>query len=69
MAATIETGSDGRVVLVEPEIKAGLTRRVFSYMPDGALEWAALSDWRENGVRARFFGFANRELPSSMVSG
>ena len=64
---TIETGSNGRIVLIEPELRKGLTRRVFSYLPDGSIEWAALSDWRENGARARFFGFASRELPASMV--
>ena len=47
MPVKIETGSNGRVVLVE-----GLTRRVFSYLPDGSL-----SDWRKNGTRARIFGF------------
>ena len=68
MAIKIETGSNGRIVLVEPELQKGLTRRVFSYLADGSLEWAALSDWRENGERARFFGFASRDLPASMVS-
>lgn len=64
---TSEMGSKGSLVLVEPELNPGLTRRVFRYMANGALEWAALSDWRENNERARFYGFHSRELPSSMT--
>lgn len=65
---TLETGPSGRLVMVEPELQPGLVRRVFYSTPDGALEWAALDDWRANGERARFYGFASRELPASMVS-
>ena len=64
---TIEVGANGRVVMVEPPQRAGITRRVFSRVLDGSLEWAAFADWRENGQRARFYGFASRELPSSMT--
>ena len=46
----------------------GLTRRVFRYMLDGSLEWAAYEDWRMHHERARFFGFASRDLPASMTS-
>lgn len=55
-------------VLIEPELQAGLTRRVFRYMKNGGLEWASFEDWRAYGERARFFGFASRELPTSMIS-
>lgn len=65
---TIETGSSGCMVLIEPPLRAGLTRRVFRYMPNGALEYATFEDWRANRDRARFYGFASRELPESMVS-
>lgn len=54
--------------LVEPVLRKGLTRRVFRYMADGSLEWAAYDDWRSQHERARFFGFASRELPASMTS-
>ena len=30
--------------------------------------WAAYDDWRSQHERARFFGFASRELPASMTS-
>lgn len=64
---TVEIGYNGRVVMVEPELRPGLTRRVFHRMPDGALQWAALTDWQANNERARFYSFASRELPESMV--
>ena len=57
MAVTIEIGSNGSTVMVEPELRKGLTRRVFRYMADGSLEWAAYDDWRMNNERARFFSF------------
>lgn len=70
MSVTIEIGSLGSVVMVEPELRKGLTRRVFRRMADGRnLEWATYDDWRENGERARFFGYASRELPASMTKG
>ena len=65
---TLETGSNGSIVMVEPELREGLTRRVFRRMPDGSLEWAAYTDWQVCNERARFFGFASGELPSSMTS-
>lgn len=65
---TSEIGHNGLLVLVEPEVKEGLTRRVFRYMDNGALEWCALSDWRENNFRARFYGWHSRDLPSTMTN-
>ena len=65
---TVEIGANGSVVMVEPELRKGLTRRVFRRMLDGSLEWAAYDDWRTHNERARFFGFASRDLPSSMTS-
>lgn len=65
---TVEIGSGGSTVMVEPELRKGLTRRVFRRMLDGSLEWAAYDDWRTHNERARFFGFASRDLPSSMTS-
>ncbi len=65
---TVETGLNGSIVMVEPELRKGLTRRVFRWMPDGSLEWAAYADWQAHNERARFFGFASRELPASMTS-
>jgi len=68
MAVTLEIGPNGSTVMVEPVLLKGLTRRVFRYMADGSLEWAAYDDWRSQHERARFFGFASRELPASMTS-
>ena len=68
MAVTLEIGPNGSTVMVEPVLRKGLTRRVFRYMADGSLEWAAYDDWRSQHERARFFGFASRELPASMTS-
>ena len=65
MAVTTEIGSRGTLVLIEPETQPGLDRRVFRQVGVG-YEWAHLSDWRENGERARFYGYAPRELPDSM---
>ena len=64
---TLETGANGALVMVEPEVQPGLMRRVFRYLPDGALEYAPYDDWKAHGERARFYGFASRELPSSMT--
>lgn len=63
---TLETGSRGSLVMIEPD-QPGLTRRAFRRMPNGALEWATYADWQANGERARFYGFASRELPASMT--
>lgn len=68
MAVTLEIGPNGSTVMVEPELRHGLTRRVFRRMLDGSLEWAAYEDWRMHHERARFYGFASRELPDSMTS-
>ena len=67
MAVTLEIGPNGSTVMVEPVLRKGLTRRVFRYTADGSLEWAAYDDWRSQHERARFFGFASRELPASMT--
>lgn len=67
-SVAIEQGADGRVVMIEPADPAGkLSRRVFRYCADYSLEWCSLADWRENGARARFYGYFSRELPSSMT--
>lgn len=63
---TLETGNRGTLVMIEPELKPGLTRRVFKRMPDGSLDWTSLADWRLNNERARWFGFGGKELPESM---
>ncbi len=64
-AVTIETGAGGTVVMVEPERRKGLDRRVFKQVGN-AYEWAHFADWRESGERARFYGWASNELPESM---
>jgi hypothetical protein len=66
---TVEIGYKGSIVMVEPELRKGLTRRVFRRMFDGSLEWAAYDDWRMHNERARFFGFGSRDLPASMTEG
>ena len=67
---SLMTLSDGRLLMVEPEPHTkNLTRRCFHQMPDGALEWASYDDVQENGTRARFYGFASRELPATMRAG
>ncbi len=63
---TVEIGNRGSLVMIEPELVAGLTRRVFRRMPDDSLEFCTLADWRENNERARFYGYCMRELPASM---
>lgn len=65
---TIETGPRGQVVMVEPEPRKGLDRRVFRYTANGYLEWAHYSDWTANGERARFYGYTSKELPPSMTA-
>ena len=65
---TVEIGFKGSTVMVEPELRKGLTRRVFRRMADGSLEWTSYEDWQAHNERARFFGFASRELPASMIS-
>jgi hypothetical protein len=67
MAVTLEIGPNGSTVMVEPVLRKGLTRRVFRYMADGSLEWAAYDDWRSQHERARFFGFASREQPDNVA--
>lgn len=67
-AVTLETGPAGLMVMVEPEQRPGLDRRVFRRNPDGALSWAHYSDWSTHHERARFYGFHSKELPESMVN-
>lgn len=67
-AVKIETGPAGRVVMVEPEQRKGLDRRVFFYEANGSLSWAHYSDWQQHGERARWYGYCSKELPSSMTA-
>lgn len=67
-AVKIETGTDGRIVLIEPEQRKGLDRRVFRYVNGSALEWAHFADWRQHNVRARWYGYASKELPATMTA-
>lgn len=55
-------------VYIEPANESGLDRRVFRRMANGALEWAHFSDWESHGTRARFYGFASRDLPESIAA-
>lgn len=54
-------------LFIEPVSPHGLARRVFRRMEGGALEWANLDEWQALGERARFYGFASRDLPESAV--
>lgn len=52
-------------VYLEPETP-GLDRRVFRYEHDrigSLIECAYWRDYQLNGGRARWYGFANREMP------
>lgn len=67
---SLMTLPDGRLLMVEPESHTkNLTRRCFHEMVDGSLEWAAYDDVQENGTRARFYGYASRDLPATMRAG
>lgn len=66
-AVTVEIGPKGFVVMVEPEQKPGLDRRVFRFDHNDALSWAHYSDWKANHERARFYGFHSKELPETMT--
>lgn len=66
---TIETGPGGTTVMVEPERRNGLDRRVFRQEPDDTYVWAHYADWRKNGERARFYAYAPKELPTTMTFG
>lgn len=46
--------------------RPGLDRRVFRRMECGALEWAHYADWTRDASRARFYGYASRELPQNI---
>lgn len=63
---TIETGSSGLVVLVEPKCRKGSNRRVFRQV-GMHYEWAHFDDWRSNGERAHFHKWNANELPKSMT--
>lgn len=68
--------SDGAAVIVLPDFNyyiekrvAGLDRRVFRYENSsiGAhLEFAYYDEWSKSG-RVRWYGFAGRELPQSIL--
>ena len=60
--------SNGQLLLIEPATSSGLDRRAFRQIANG-YEWAHLSDVEQNGARARFYGYAPTELPSSMICG
>ena len=57
--------NDGTLCLVEPEQRKGLDRRVFRHCGK-AYEWAHFEDVTANGKRARWFGYAGKELPETM---
>lgn len=47
----------------------GLDRRIFRYEHDrieSYIEFSYFKDWQENGSRARWYGFANREMPENI---
>ena len=60
------TLSDGTLCMVEPPQPAGLDRRVFRICGDG-YEWAHWHDVQSNGARARWYGYASKELPATMT--
>lgn len=64
---TTEIDARGTMVLIEPEQRKGLDRRVFKQV-GMAWEWAHFADWKQHGSRARFYGWASRDLPASMTS-
>jgi hypothetical protein len=63
---SILTTFDGQMLMVEPVINPALDRRAFR-RAGNAYEWAHLSDVEANGTRARFYGWASKELPESMT--
>ena len=63
---TLLTLSNGQLLMVEPMGNPALDRRAFR-QAGNAYEWAHLSDVEKNGVRARFYGWASKELPSTMT--
>ena len=53
---------------LEPETH-GLDRRVFRYesnLIESYIEFAYHADWKAHGERARWYGFANREMPEGV---
>ncbi len=47
----------------------GLDRRVFRYTGNSdELEFAYWSDWRQMNSRARWYGYAPRQLPQSILA-
>lgn len=57
---------DGTLLLVEPE-RPGLDRRAFKSVGEG-YEWAHYADVVAHDCRARFYGYAPKDLPASMLS-
>lgn len=66
---TLETGPRGQTVMVEPEQRPGLDRRVFFYEASGDLMWAHYADWRAHGEKARFYCHISKDLPATMTGG
>jgi len=58
--------ANGIMLLVEPMTNPNLDRRAFRSVGN-SYEWAHLSDVQANDVRARFYGWASKELPASMI--
>lgn len=55
-------------IWLEPETP-GLDRRVFRYEHGrigSYIETAYYADWLKNGERARWYGYANREMPDGV---
>lgn len=65
---TVELDANGRILMIEPEQRAGLDRRAFRQIGDH-YEWCHLSDLRQNGPRARFYGWSSKDLPQTMTCG
>lgn len=59
--------SDGTTCLVEPPQREGSDRRVFRECGAG-WEWAHWREVASYGPRARWYGYASRELPETMTA-
>lgn len=57
---------DGSLLMIEPETNPSLTRRAFRQIGKSVYEYATLDDVKENGSRARFYGYTPAELPTTM---
>jgi len=64
---TLITLPDGRLGMIEPvEKNQRVFRRCGPYHE--FLEWSYKADIDKNGSRARWYGFASKELPSTMTN-